>query len=138
METLAVLLPALAIAVIILMLVEARQWRAGRRLISRRQMALRMAGGVVLLALLTAIFVGLYLLGLRSVAGQPVLFFAWWTGCLVAAIGLIYFALADMRHVEQRQREREHELWREFARMLAERIRRERGGDSPDARNESS
>jgi predicted small integral membrane protein len=136
MEALSILLPALGIAVIILMLVEVRQWRADRTGIPGRQMALRIAGGVIMLALLTAIFLGLYIPGLRSPAGRPVFFVAWWTGCLLAAIGLIVLALADMRRVERRQREREHALWREFARTLAERIRRERGQDQTDARDE--
>ncbi|HUT75395.1 MAG TPA: hypothetical protein VM221_11265 [Armatimonadota bacterium] len=137
MEILAVLLPALGIGVIILMLVELQQWRAHRTLISGRQVALRMVGGIILLALLTAIFLGLYLLGLRSPAGRPGFFIAWWLGCLVAAIALIYVALVDVRHVEEHRREHENALWRDFARTLAERIRRERGGndaDTPDER----
>ena len=136
MEALSILLPALGIAVIILMLVEVRQWRAGRTEISGRQMALRIGGGVIMLALLTAVFVGLYLLGLRRPAGRPVFFFAWWTGCLLGAIALIVLALGDVRQIERRQRERENDIWREFARTLAERIRRERGEDQPGARDE--
>jgi len=138
MEALSIILPALGVAVIILMLIEARHWRAGRHLISGRQVWLRMAGGMVLLMLLTAIFYGLYILRLRSPQGRPLLFLEWWTGCLVAAIALIYLALADLRHVDQRRRERENELWREFARTLADRIRRERGQEQPDARDEPS
>ncbi len=138
MEALSIILPALGVVVIILMLIEARHWRAGRHLMSGRQVWLRLAGGVVLLMLLTAIFCGLYILRLRSPAGQPLLFIGWWMGCLAAAIGLIYLALVDMRHVDERRRERENELWREFARTLAERIRRERGQDQPDARDEPS
>jgi len=136
MEVLSVLLPALGIGVIILMLVEVRQWRTGRHPISRGQLALRMVGGVVLLALLSGIFVGLYILGLRTPHGRAVLFLAWWMGCLALAVGLLFLALADMRHLEQRRREREHELWHDFAWLLAERIRGERGEDKPDAPDE--
>ena len=78
MYVLSILLPALGIGVIILMLVEAREWQARRTVISRRQVALRMLGGLLLLCLLTAIFLGLFILGLRSPTGRPVLFLAWW------------------------------------------------------------
>jgi len=137
METLSILLPALGIGVIILMLVEFRAWRAGRSVISAGQIALRMVGGGILLVLLAAIFLGLFILHLRSPHGQPILFLVWWTGCLTLAIGLLFLALEDMRHVEQRQREQEHQIWREFARMMAERIRRERDDKPPGAPNDS-
>jgi len=129
MQTLAIILPALGIAVIILMLVEMREWRSGRSVISTGQAVLRLVGGFVLLGLLTAIFLGLFILGLRSPTGRPILFLAWWSGCLALAIALLFLAFADMRRVEQRRRERETELWRDFARTLADRIKRERGGN---------
>jgi len=137
METLSILLPALGIGVIILMLVEFRAWRAGRSVISAGQIALRMVGGGILLVLLAAIFFGLFILHLRHPHGQPILFLIWWTGCLILAIGLLFLALEDMRHVEQHQREQEHQIWREFARMMAERMRGDRGDkprDNPDDR----
>jgi len=137
METLSILLPALGIGVIILMLVEFRTWRAGRSVISAGQIALRMVGGGILLVLLAAIFLGLFILHLRHPHGQPILFLIWWTGCLILAIGLLFLALEDMRHVEQHQREQEHQIWREFARMMAERMRGDRGDkprDNPDDR----
>jgi hypothetical protein len=132
MQTLSILLPALGIGVIILMLVEFRAWRAGRSVISGGHVAVRMVGGVILLALLTSIFLGLFIFRLRSPHGQPVLFLIWWTGCLILAIGLLFLALEDMRHVEQRQREREHQIWREFARMMAERMTGDHGDKPPD------
>ncbi|UCH35566.1 MAG: hypothetical protein JSV65_04230 [Armatimonadota bacterium] len=132
MYVLSILLPALGIGVIILMLVEAREWQARRTVISRRQVGLRMLGGLLLLCLITAIFLGLFILGLRSPTGRPVLFLAWWLGCLAIAVILMFLALADLRHVENRRRDREHEIWRDFARVLAERIRRDRGEDGPD------
>jgi protein-S-isoprenylcysteine O-methyltransferase Ste14 len=136
METLSILLPALAIGVIILMLVEFRAWRAGRSVISAGQIALRMVGGAILLALLAAIFLGLFILHLRNPHGQPIVFLAWWTGCLILAIGLLFLALEDMRHVEQRQREQEHQIWREFARMMAERMGGSRGDKPPGTPDE--
>lgn len=136
MQVLAVLLPALGIGVVILMLVEVRQWRTGRYPISGGQLALRMVGGLVLLALFAAIFVGLYILGLRTPHGRPVLFLGWWMGCLALAIALLFLALADMRYLEQRRREREHELWGDFARLLAERMRGNRGEDRADTPDE--
>jgi hypothetical protein len=127
MDIVAILLPALGIAVIILMLVEIREWRSGRSVISSGQAVLRLAGGFLLLGLLTAIFLGLFILGLRRPVGRPILFLAWWSGCLALAIVLLVISFADMRRVAQRRRERETELWRDFARVLAERIKRERG-----------
>lgn len=132
-KVLAVLLTAVAAAVIILMLVEIWHWRRRGTVISRRQFVLRMVGGAILLALLAAIFVGDYVLGLRSPAGRPVLFLAWWMICLALGMVLLFLAAADMRHVEESSRRREHEIWRDFARLLAERIRRDRGEDGPDA-----
>jgi len=136
MRILPILLAAGVIGVITLLLVEVRGWRTGRSVISRRQLALRITAGAMLLVLLIAIFAGDYFLGLSTPEGHPVLFLAWWIGCLIIGIGLLFLALADMRHVAERRRQREHEIWRDFARLLAERIRRERGEDKADASDE--
>jgi drug/metabolite transporter (DMT)-like permease len=136
MEILPILLAAGVIGIITLMLVEVREWRTGRTLISGHQLLLRAAGAGILLLLLAAIFVGDYILGLRRPQGHPLLFLAWWIGCLALAVSLLFMAFADLRHVEQRRRQRENEIWREFARMLAERIRRDRSRDKPDTPNE--
>jgi hypothetical protein len=137
MQILSIVLPALGIGVIILMLVELREWTARRTVISRRQLVLRMIGGVMLLALIAAIFVGLFILRVAGPEGRPLLFLAWWLGCLALSILLLILAFADLRHVAERRRERETEIWRDFARTLAERIRRDRGQDKPDQHDEN-
>jgi len=133
MDILPILLAVGVIGIITLMLVEWREWRTGRALISRRQLALRLAGGGLLLLLLAAVFVGDYILRLGRPQGHPLLFVAWWMGCLALAVILLLMAFADLRHVEERGRQRESEIWRDFARLLADRIRRDRGQNSkPD------
>jgi hypothetical protein len=106
------------VGIVLLMLVEIRQYRTGRRLISRRRFAMRMVGGGVMLALLAAIFVGFFLLDLSSPLGHPVLWMAWWGGCIVGGVVLMFVAMADAKEVESASGERERELWRDFARTL--------------------
>jgi len=136
MEILPILLAAGIIGIITLMLVELREWRTGRTLISGRQLLLRLAGAGMLVLLLAAVFIGDYILGLRRPQGHPLLFAAWWMGCLALAIGLLFMAFADLRHVKHRRRQHENEIWREFARLLADRIRRDRSQDKPDTPDE--
>lgn len=136
MYALAILLPSAGVVVILLMLIELRHWRAGRRLITARQLRLRMVGGGVLLVLLAGIFAGSFVLRLHVAHERPGLFLVWWMGCLLIAIVLMFIALADMRQVEERHVERQNDLWREYARTLAERLRRERGDTTPGDRDE--
>jgi len=113
------ILLALMVGVLILVAIEIRQWQTGHSVISRRRFAIRMVGGALLWALVTAVFVGVYLLGLGSARSRPVLFIAFWSGCVVVALALMFLAVADMREVESRETERRMELWREMARMIA-------------------
>jgi hypothetical protein len=134
MFALALGLPILGLMVIILLLVEVRHYRAGRHLISRRRFALRLAAGLLMLALLAAVFVGLFLLGLRDARGNPPLFLSFWSGCLVAAIALVWLMLADMREVVDRSTQRQHQVWRDMARFIARQVSRDgRGGSGPGA-----
>jgi hypothetical protein len=118
-SVMAVVLPALMIGVLVLIVIEIRQYHMGRRLISRRRFSIRMAGGVLLLGLMAAVFLGVYILGLGSPKGRPVLFLTFWLGCVAVAFVLMFLAVADMREVESHQTRREHQLWREIARLLA-------------------
>jgi len=119
MYPLAVGLLAAIVGVLILLAVEARQWRTGRLLISRRHFVMRIIGGVLLAGLFGGIFWGLVILRLTEPAGRPTLFLGYWLGCVVVAMGLIVLALAEMKEVRQGQRKRENELWRDIARLLA-------------------
>ncbi len=130
--TVAVALPILGLVVVILLLVEVRQYRAGRHLISRRRFALRMAAGLLLLLLLAAVFVGLFALKLRSAAARTEQFLAYWSGCLLVAVALVWVMLADMREVGDRFLQRQHEMWRDMAQFIAAHMTREGGPSRPE------
>jgi hypothetical protein len=127
--TIAVVLPVIALLVIVLLLVEVRQYRAGRTLISRRRLVLRLVAGLLMIGLVAAIFVGLFLLGLWEVGGRPGLFLAYWCGCLMISIALMWIMLADMREVGDRFSRRQHEIWRDMAKFVAGSTRR--NGEKP-------
>jgi len=130
MYSVAVAVPILAIIVVILMLVEVRQYRMRRHLINRRRFVLRMVTGALMLVLLSGVFVGLFVLRLSGAAGQPGLFFGYWSGCLAVAVILVLVMLADMQEVEGRSSEREHEIWREMASFVARQTSGEKRGES--------
>jgi len=136
--TVAVALPILGLMVVLLLLVEVRHYRAGRHLISRRRFALRLLAGLLMLALLAAVFFGIFVLKLREAHGRAQLFLGFWSGCLLLAIALVWVMLADMREVGDRLTQRQHEIWRDMARFLASHMTRDRGGESagPDAEGE--
>jgi uncharacterized membrane protein len=115
----AAVLLALMVGVLLLIAIEIRKWQTGRSLVSRRRFLLRMAGGALLWVLVAAVFVGIYILRLGSARGQPVLFLAFWLGCVVIAFVLMFLAVADMREVERQQTRHQTDLWREMARMIA-------------------
>lgn len=135
MFTVAVALPILALIIIILLLVEVRHYYAGRHLVSRRRFVLRIVAGLLLLALLAVVFVGLFVLKLHSARTQPTLFLGFWSGCLLVALALAWVMLADMREVEDRFTQRQHEIWRDMARFLAGHISPEDRGKSPPRDN---
>ncbi len=119
MTAIALGLSFLVVIVVTLLLVEVRQYRAGRHLISRRRLALRLVAGVLLIGLCAAIFLGLLVLRLTDPARNPTLFLGFWSGCLAAAAALVLVMLWDMREVGSRLRERQHEMWRDMARLVA-------------------
>lgn len=124
MAPLGYLLPVAVCVVLTLMALEAWRWVRGASPISRRRFGLRMAGGGVLVLLLAAIFVGRFLLQLVHPAGpQAALFWEWWLSCLLLAVGLLYLASADLTELNHARTQREHELWRDFARTLTGRDR---------------
>jgi len=124
MSFLAVLLPALAILVALLQIVEVRKYRAGRHLISGRRLALRVIAGALLILLLASVFVGIFILKLLDATVRPKVFLLFWGGCMAAAFGLMLVMLADVRDVEDRSRKRQHEMWKEFARFIAGQMHR--------------
>jgi uncharacterized protein YhhL (DUF1145 family) len=125
------ILGVLVVAIITLLLVETRQYRAGRSLVTRRQYALRMVGGVLMLGLVVALFVGIYVLRLTSPPPRPMALTVFVLACLVLLFGLMFMAVADARAVEKRQSEFEGRLWRDFLMQVA---RLERGeSDRPEA-----
>ena len=126
-----IILAILEFSIILLLLFETRQYRTGRSLITRRQYAIRMIGGVLMLALVAALFIGIYVLGLTSAPARPLAFMLFVGICLLLLFGLMFMAVADAKAVEKRQSEAERRLWRDF---LVQVTRLEgRTSDQPDA-----
>jgi len=133
---LALTLLVLAFVILLLLLVEVRNYRAGRTLISRRRLALRLAAGMLLMSLLAAVFVGVFVLKIVAAMEHPRLFLVYWSSCLLVAIALIWVMLADMQEVESRIAERRNEMWKEMARFVAEQVERKKaeGDDAAEGR----
>jgi len=118
----AIALPVLAASVLALLWSEVRRFKAGRHLISARRLGLRLVAGGLMIALLAAVFVGLFALHLDAVGSRPHFFMAYWSGCLLIALALILVMLADMREVEARYTQRQREIRRDLASFLAGRV----------------
>lgn len=137
MSVLAVLLPALTVLVILLLIGEVRKYRAGQHLISNRRLILRLIAGALMVALLAAIFIGVFVVKLLDASARPRDFLVFWGSCMGAAFVLMLVMLADVREVEDRSLKREHEIWRDFARFIAGQIKRGEGQSKPPAEDES-
>jgi hypothetical protein len=55
---------------------------------------------------------------------HPQVVLALWTLCLGLALALVFTMLADIQEVEDRLSQREHDIWREFARIVASKEKR--------------
>jgi Na+/melibiose symporter-like transporter len=136
MYAVAVALVAAAMLVLVLLAVEVQGYWRGRTVISRRRLKLRIVAGALLLSLLAAVFLGLFVLGLRQAHQHPRFFLAYWSCCLAAAIALIWVMLADLQEVEDRFAQRQQEIWREMARFVgdqtaaAKRAKAEKGSET--------
>jgi Na+/melibiose symporter-like transporter len=122
MYAVAVALAVAAMLVLVLVAVEIQAYWRGRTLISRRRLKLRLVAGALLLSLLAAVFLGLFVLGLRNAHQHPRFFLAYWSCCLAAAIALIWVMLADLQEVEDRFSQRQQEIWRDMARFVGDNI----------------
>lgn len=94
-----------------------RQWQAGRLVIDRRQLRVRLTGGIVLLAIW--VLLGVLMLGLDPVAQRVA-----WVGCfgavLLLCVLLFGLAMLDMRllllnrlRAESRLASETAKLWRQ-------------------------
>jgi hypothetical protein len=119
MVAIAVLLPAAACAIGCLLWLEVRKYRSGQQIISLRRFRLRLAAGVLAIVLCVALFAILFVLPHDFMHAHPALALAALTLCLAVAIALIWIMLADIQEVESRLSQREHEIWRDFARLVA-------------------
>jgi Na+/melibiose symporter-like transporter len=122
MYAVAVALAVAAMLVLVLVAIEIQAYWRGRTLISRRRLKLRLVAGALLLSLLAAVFLGLFVLGLRNAHQHPQFFLAYWSCCLAAAIALIWVMLADLQEVEDRFSQRQQEIWRDMARFVGDNI----------------
>ena len=131
MYSIAITLSILGLSVLLLLLVEVRSFRSGRTLISRRRLVLRIVAGLLLLTLLTAVFVGLFMLRLTDAVGRPQLFLVYWSSCMLVAIVLVWVMLADLQDVENRYSARQQEIWRDMARFVAEQSSEKKPRETP-------
>ena len=122
MYTIAISLTILTLIVLLLLLIEIRSYTAGRTLISRRRLVLRIIAGLLLLSLFAAVFVGLFILRLTGAQARPQLFVTYWSSCLLVAVVLVWVMLADLQEVEDRATKRKHEMWRDMAQFVAKQI----------------
>ena len=116
-------LAILAMLVLVLLAVEIQSYRRGRTVISRRRLTLRIVAGCLLLSLLAAVFLGLFVLGLRDAHLHARFFLVYWMSCLMGAIALVRVMLADLQEVEDHGARRRNEMWREMARFVGEQMR---------------
>jgi cytochrome c biogenesis protein CcdA len=126
--TLALSLAILGIIVTLLLVMEVGNYRARRTLITRRRLLLRVAAGLMLLALLSGVFVGVFVLRIVDAQSRPQLFLTYWSGCLLLAIALVWVMLMDLREVEDRFKARQREIWRDMARFVVDQMNAERAG----------
>jgi hypothetical protein len=126
--TLALSLAILGIIVTLLLVMEVGNYRARRTLITRRRLLLRVAAGLMLLALLSGVFVAVFILRIVDAQSRPQLFLTYWSGCLLLAIALVWVMLMDLREVEDRFKARQREIWRDMARFVVDQMNAERAG----------
>ena len=136
MKILAVALPSLAIGVVLLLVVEIRRYRTGRHVVSARRFLLRLVAGLLLIGLLAAVFLGLFVFRLAEASERAQLFVVFWGGCVLTAVVLVFVMLADVREVEDRFTQRQHEIWREFARYIAGSMKPSGGREEPSCKDE--
>jgi hypothetical protein len=131
-----VLLAIAAFTITWLFLMEALRYRAGVHLITPRRFRLRLAAWLLAMLLCACMFVQFELISPRYAIAHPALVLALWTVCLVSAVALIGIMLADIREVENRVRQRESEIWRDFAHMLAAHGDQAKAPEKPEKRDE--
>ncbi len=132
MYAVATTLVVIGVMVLILLAVEIQSYRRGRTLITKRRLKLRIVAGALLLSLIAAVFLGLFVLGLDSAREQPQFFLAYWSGCLLAAIALVWVMLSDLQDVEDRFAQRQHEIWRDMARFVGDQLAASKRSDTAD------
>jgi hypothetical protein len=131
MNAVGVALAVLCLLTLILLALEVRSYASGRTLITARRLVLRLIAGVILLALLAAVYAGLFLLDLRSAEPRPQVFAAYWLTCLLLAFVLMWVMMMDLREVETKFEERKQRMWEDMARFVEDRTKQdEPSGDT--------
>lgn len=138
MKVIAVLLPSAACIITYFFVTEAIRYWTGAHHISRRRFRLRLAAWLLTVALCGAIFVGLFLISPTYLRHHPLSVLTLWAGCFAAAIALVVITYADVKETEAGARAREVELWKDFARSLAEKeARRRQGNGQPEGKQDA-
>jgi peptidoglycan/LPS O-acetylase OafA/YrhL len=107
--------------------VEWQRYARGEHIITRKQLGLRAASGLVVVALLALVVVGVSLEFTRAQSAA-----LYWSACLVLAAAAIMLAMADLWQVRKTARARRAEIYRRisaYIRQVGERRRADRTAD---------
>jgi len=116
----------LAMAVIIGMVYQALSYARGRHIISRRQFAMRMTNGLLLLATIALVF---YAAVVRLTS--PVTALVLWGLLTLFPLAVMVLAWLDLRQVARAQHQRQAELYRNLASLEQTLRDRPDGHDGP-------
>ncbi len=105
-----VIFTCLAVAIIIGMVVQALSYARGRQIITRRQLAMRMVTGVLLLATIGLVF---YTAVVKLT--DPITVLVIWGLLIVLPVAVMVLAWLDLRQVARTQHQRQAELYRNLA-----------------------
>jgi ABC-type tungstate transport system substrate-binding protein len=94
------------VALVIGMMLEVRNWRTGRRIISRKQQVIRLSTGVLLIILFGMMIAG----GSVADTGNPFGFMLYWMGCFVVGCLAVVLMLLDLREVGETYRKQHKEI----------------------------
>lgn len=99
------------VALVILLAVEIRNWRSGRKIINHRQQIIRLLTAALMILLLSLIFIGSLVVGTE----RPFVFLFYWMGCFIIGCSVVLLMLMDLREVANRYREQHRDIIRRMA-----------------------
>ncbi len=96
------------------LVVEIRWWQKGQHVISRHQFVVRLINGLVVLAVLSLVFVGRFLVNWDAPVSEVV----YWAGILVMVALIMLLAIYDWRSVLEIREQKQKELYEDLVRSM--------------------